>query len=84
MTRVTLTGPSRLGAAAYGPSPDEAASSAAHTPSVWLQRRPTRRGAAGKAPERWPRTNRANGFANNGPGLPRTRAEREARRAGRM
>ena len=34
MTRVTLTGPTRFGAAAYGPSPDEAASSAAHTPGV--------------------------------------------------
>jgi len=47
MTRVTLTGPTRFGAAAYGPSPDQAASSAAHTPGVRLQRRPTRRGREG-------------------------------------
>ena len=43
-----------------------------------------RRCREGEAPERWSRTDCANGFATNGPGLPRTRAEREAARAGQV
>ena len=43
-----------------------------------------RRCREGEAPERWSRTDCANGFANDGPGLPRTRTEREAARAGQV